>query len=72
MGCAHCLDDVASLVCLDCHDWANDISERVHGKMVKDKQLIDEAFRLTQMLVKKKINLDDFKRLWAEAKLLPF
>jgi hypothetical protein len=33
-GCHLCVGDPASVVCTNCHDWANDISEHVHGAMV--------------------------------------
>ena len=66
MGCAHCIEDVAGLVCSKCHDWANDLSERVHGKMVRG-ELASEGLRLVLMIYKGSITVEQYKKLWAEA-----
>lgn len=69
MGCAVCLEDVAGLVCKQCHDWANDLSERVHGRMVS-RDLAREGFRMVGMLYDGKINADEFEKLWNEARMV--
>lgn len=67
MGCAVCIDDVASLVCKNCHDWANDLSERVHGRMV-GKELAREGFKIVEMVLHGKIDSEGFEKLWSEAR----
>lgn len=66
-GCAVCIDDVASLVCRNCRDWANDLSERVHGKMV-NQELAQHGMQLIMMLAKRKLTKEDFIKLWDEAR----
>jgi hypothetical protein len=43
-GCHLCVGDPASLVCTNCHDWANDISEHVHGVMVPREKVDIKKF----------------------------
>ena len=70
MGCAVCLEDVACLVCRNCRDWANDISERVHGKMIKNDELKSQGIKLVLMLYEGKINQEEYDKLWGEARAL--
>jgi hypothetical protein len=67
-GCAFCLADIASIVCKDCGDWANDLSERVHGRMVKDKELARTGFKLVAMVSAGQIDFEGFTKLWNEAR----
>jgi len=66
-GCASCIDDVASLVCRDCHDWANNLSQQVHGRMV-GPELAEEGMKLILMVSKGQITVEDFNKLWDEAR----
>lgn len=59
-----CIEDIASLVCPQCRDWANDISERVHGKMVKDHEMRLEAMKLVVMVHKGQIDMNEYNKLW--------
>ena len=34
LGCYWCAQRLSELVCLNCHDWADDAGEREHGKMI--------------------------------------
>lgn len=36
-GCSVCVGDIAELICKRCRDWANDISEQVHGAIDPEK-----------------------------------
>jgi len=67
-GCGNCLEDIASLVCNNCRDWANDISEQVHGKMVKDYEMRLEAMKLVIMVQRGQINMDEYYKLWDQLK----
>jgi len=33
LGCSTCAESPTELICLPCHDWANQFGEMVHGKM---------------------------------------
>jgi len=68
LGCGVCIDDVATLVCTRCHDWGNLISEKVHGPMIKDKELKAQAMKLVAMLFAGQINGEEYLKLWSEAK----
>jgi hypothetical protein len=65
-GCAHCIDDIASMVCSQCRDWANDLSEQVHGRMVS-RELAREGLKIVEQFCKGRINRDDMTKLWADA-----
>jgi len=69
MGCLQCAGDIASLVCNNCNDWANDISEKVHGKMVTDAELKKVGIRLVTMLGSGQINQEQYTELWNEARV---
>ncbi len=69
MGCYFCVGDVASLVCNNCQDWASDISEFAHGRMVKDSQLKDHGMKLVLMVGEGQLSLEDFNKLWNEARI---
>lgn len=64
-GCHQCVGDPASLVCNGCKDWANDISEAVHGRMVPRERARD-AFKLVGMLAAGKITASDGMKLFSE------
>lgn len=59
MGCWTCAGDIATLICNQCEDWANDISERVHGRMVKDPELARECWKIVDMRRSGQIGDDD-------------
>lgn len=67
MGCNRCIDDVASLICRNCQDWANNISESVHGRLVRGEES-EEAWKIVKMRETGKITDDDcdefFRRLF--------
>lgn len=67
MGCLSCVADIACLICNNCKDWANDISEAVHGRLVVDKDLMDHGFKLLNMVVKGGLKSGDFEKLWRES-----
>lgn len=70
MGCGGCIadGDLAGIVCTNCHDWANDISEQVHGRMTyNDVELRRHGLKLVIMRGEGKIDGDDFDKLWAQA-----
>lgn len=62
MGCMTCAGDIASLVCSECRDWANDISERVHGKMVKDPRKRAAAMSSVLDFYHKRISQDEIEK----------
>lgn len=68
MGCAVCIEDLSELVCRNCRDWANDISERVHGKMIKSAELKQVGMKLVLMIAEGKIGEQDFDKLWNDAR----
>lgn len=63
-----CIEDVATLVCKKCHDWANNISETVHGPMVQNRDLKQGGMKLVQMINDGKLDHDGFDKLWNEAR----
>lgn len=67
MGCHGCAGDIATLVCNKCEDWANDLSEQVHGRMVK-RDLASAGMKLVMMVSNGQIDLADFNKLWDEAR----
>jgi len=64
-GCHLCVGDVASLVCTACHDWANEISEHCHGRMVPRERGTD-AFRIVMLMAIGRISERDGSKLFAE------
>jgi len=62
-GCHLCVGDPASLVCTNCHDWANDISEKVHGRIVPRENASD-VFHVVKVLARGKFSDDDAKKLF--------
>jgi len=64
-GCHLCVGDVASLVCTNCRDWANDISEQVHGRMVPRERGKD-AFKIVILMAMGRISEHDGNKLFAE------
>ena len=68
MGCRVCLEsDLASLICKTCHDWANDLSQRVHGRMIHDAELKQQGLKLILMLYGGQVDREDYDKLWREA-----
>jgi hypothetical protein len=59
MGCKLCAQNPSELVCLRCHDWALDVGEKKHGRMVKDREKGAEALKLVSMIYDGRISLDD-------------
>lgn len=49
LGCSVCCQIAVELVCLRCHQWADILGERHHGKMVPQK--IQEKLELTRQWV---------------------
>lgn len=67
MGCMSCVGDIASLVCNNCKDWANDISETVHGRMVTDPDLMAHGFKMLDMVSKGALSIQGFESLWKQS-----
>lgn len=59
-----CAGDIASMVCSACHDWANDISEQVHGRMVKDREKKEYAMRIVKMRFDGKVNDEEAQKMF--------
>ncbi len=66
MGCRTCAGNIEDLVCTVCHDWANQIAETVHGKMVSP-ELASHGMKLLDMMQNGKIDEEGFKKLWQDA-----
>jgi hypothetical protein len=68
-GCGGCLEDIASIVCKTCRDWANDISEQVHGPMVQGAEFKSEGVKMVIMLDRGQyVTFDDYMKSWNEAR----
>ena len=70
MGCSSCAGAIENLVCSNCRDWANDIAEKVHGKMVSS-DLASLGFKLVDMVQKGKLDMPGFDKLWSDALKAP-
>lgn len=67
MGCSSCIEDIATMTCSMCRDWANDLSLRVHGKMiVNGSQLSAESWNLIQMRERRQLDDEQAGRLFSE------
>ena len=64
-GCHFCVGDAASLACINCRDWANDISEVVHGHILPTGKAPD-AFKLVMMVAAGRVTPDDGEKLFRE------
>jgi hypothetical protein len=49
LGCSRCANRRADLICLVCDNWANPTALRKHGRMIRDKELASEYWKIVNM-----------------------
>ena len=66
MGCSLCADKPRDMVCNNCKDWATDLAERTHGRMVKDTDTRINAMKIVMMRYEGSINDDEAGKLFSQ------
>jgi hypothetical protein len=66
-GCMRCLANVGELMCSRCEDWANLLSLKRNGPMIKDPALKAYGLKLVCLRAEEKISQAEFNQLWNTA-----
>ena len=66
LGCARCVERLDDLVCLVCANWAHSSGLAKHGRMVRDRAVASEAWKIIGLAECGQVTGADAARLFRE------
>lgn len=66
LGCMTCAGDIGDLLCRECKTYANKISFRRHGRIIRDKETLNEAWKIVDMRYRGRVNQEEAEALFSE------